>query len=61
MLPMFIQLQQDEAVPFLSRMNESKGKKEEAEAYPEWKDEAVKFMALADKLVELLAVKYGIE
>lgn len=60
MLPMFIQLQQDEAVPFLSRMNDSKGRKESAEAYPEWKEDAVKFMENADQLLELLANNYGI-
>ena len=61
MLPMFIQLQQDEAVPFLSRMNESRGHADGAIDYPEWKDDAVKFMANADALMELLAEKYGID
>ena len=61
MLPMFIQLQQDDAVPFLSRMNESKGKKEGADAYPAWKEDAVKFMSSADNLLELLAEKYEVE
>lgn len=59
MLPMFIQLQQDEAVPFLSRMNESRGL--DADAYPDWKKHAVHFMSQADALIELLAEKYGIE
>lgn len=58
MLPMFVQLQQDEAVPFLSRMNESKGS---SDAYPEWKEDAAQFMAKADTLMDLLAEKYGIE
>ena len=58
MLPMFIQLQQHEAVPFLTRMNESRGQK--ANAYPEWKDDAVKFMDSADQLLEMLSEKYGI-
>ncbi|MBO6027121.1 MAG: response regulator [Bacteroidales bacterium] len=58
MLPMFIQLQQDEAIPFLSKMNELRGL--DANAYPEWKDDAIKFMAKADDLMELLEEKYGI-
>ena len=60
MLPMFIQLQQDKAIPFLSRMNESRGNAESAKAYPTWKEDAVKFMADADQLLELLADKYGV-
>lgn len=59
MLPMFIQLQQDEAIPFLTRMNESKGLS--GDTYPEWKEDAVTFMANADALMDLLAEKYGIE
>lgn len=58
MLPMFVQLQQDEAVPFLSKMNELRGKR--SSTYPEWKDDAVKFMDLADQLLEMLSEKYGI-
>lgn len=58
MLPMFIQLQQDEAVPFLTRMNESRGQK--SDVYPEWKDDAVKFMDSADQLLEILSEKHGI-
>jgi signal transduction histidine kinase/FixJ family two-component response regulator len=58
MLPMFIQLQQDDAVPFLTRMNESRGQK--SKVYPEWKDDAVKFMNSADQLLEMLSEKYGI-
>ena len=58
MLPMFIQLQQEEAVPFLSKMNDLRGLA--ADAYPEWKNDAINFMAKADELMELLAEKYGI-
>ena len=58
MLPMFIQLQQDEAVPFLTKMNELRGR--DASAYPEWKDDAVRFMDAADKMLEMLSEKYGI-
>ena len=60
MLPMFIQLQQEQAIPFLSRMNESKGIAEGANAYPEWKNDAIQFMDLADKLMDLLEEKYDI-
>lgn len=60
MLPMFIQLQQDQAVPFLSRMNELRGAAD-GNAYPEWKNDAIDFMSKADGLIELLADKYGIE
>ena len=59
MLPMFIQLQQEQAVPFLSKMNDLRG--HGAEDYPEWKDDAVKFMDLADQLLETLSKKYGID
>ena len=58
MLPMFIQLQQEKAIPFLSKMNELRGLS--ANAYPEWKDDAIQFMAQADDLIELLSEKYGI-
>lgn len=58
MLPMFIQLQQEQAVPFLSKMNDLRG--HGSNDYPEWKEDAVKFMDLADKLLELLAEKYDI-
>ena len=58
MLPMFIQLQQDDAAPFLSKMNESRGRN--AKDYPEWKEDAIKFMDSADKLLEMLSEKYGI-
>lgn len=60
MLPMFIQLQQDDAVPFLSKMNDARGSKKAKKVYPEWKDDAVKFMDSADKLLETLSDKYGI-
>ena len=60
MLPMFIQLQQEDAIPFLTRMNESKDNTKGAKAYPEWKDDAIKFMAKADVLMDLLAEKYDI-
>lgn len=58
MLPMFIQLQQEKSIPFLSKMNESRGLS--ADAYPEWTDDAIRFMAQADDLIELLSEKYGI-
>lgn len=58
MLPMFIQLQQDKAVPFLIRMNELRGRS--AKDYPEWKDDAVRFLDTADQLLETLSEKYGI-
>lgn len=58
MLPMFVQLQQDATIPFLSRMNESRGSSDDV--YPEWKDDAIKFMDMADKLLEMLSEKYEI-
>lgn len=61
MLPMFIQLQQEQTIPFLTRMNESKGNPRGAKAYPTWKDDAIQFMNQADALIELLAEKYNIE
>lgn len=61
MLPMFIQLQQETAIPFLSRMNESRGDALAEKQFPEWKDEAHRFMTQADELMELLSEKYGID
>ena len=58
MLPMFIQLQQDNAVLFLSKMNDLRG--QSSDAYPEWKDDAIKFMSQADQLLEMLSEKHGI-
>ncbi|MBR4391292.1 MAG: response regulator [Bacteroidales bacterium] len=60
MLPMFIQLQQQEAIPFLSKMNGLRANKRGAREYPEWKDDAVLFMSHADNLLELLAERYDI-
>lgn len=59
MLPMFIQLQQGQSIPFLSAMNNARGKSAE-EVYPQWKDDAVTFMDQADHLLEMLLEKYGI-
>ncbi len=61
MLPMFVQLQQENVIPFLTRMNESRGNADGAKAYPEWKEDAVKFMDHADALMELLGERYGVE
>ncbi len=58
MLPMFIQLQQEQAVPFLSKMNDLRG--HGPADYPEWKDDALQFMDVADKMLEMLAEKYNI-
>lgn len=60
MLPMFIQLQQQDTLPFLEKMNNLRGSNNADEVYPEWKDDAVKFMDQADHLLELLSEKYGI-
>ena len=60
MLPMFIQLQQEKATPFLSKMNNARGANDPSTVYPEWKDDAVKFMDDADQLLETLSEKYGI-
>ena len=60
MLPMFIQLQQSNAIPFLTKMNNARGIKRARKAYPEWKDDAIQFMDMADKLLEMLSEKYGI-
>ena len=61
MLPMFIQLQQEDAIPFLTRMNNARGAKSAKKVYPEWKDDAEAFMDSADRLLELLEDKYGID
>ena len=58
MLPMFIQLERD--TTFLARMNAMRGKDETEKDYPNWKEDATKFMAQTDELMDLLAEKYGI-
>ena len=58
MLPMFIQLERN--TTFLARMNAMRGKDETEEDYPNWKEDATKFMAQTDELMDLLAEKYGI-
>ena len=58
MLPMFKQLERD--VTFLSKMNDLRGKGKKEKRYRKWKDDAVKFMAQADDLMDLLSEKYGI-
>ncbi len=50
MLPMFTQLGQD--ITFLSKMNEMRGKADSAETYPDWVEDAMKFMGQTDKLLE---------
>ena len=59
MLPMFSQLGRDTG--FLSRMNTLRGKGENEDSYPEWKDDALQFMTQADELMDVLAEKFGIE
>ena len=58
MLPMFTQLGRD--TTFLAKMNELRGKKATEKHYRKWKDDAVKFMAQTDELMDLLAERYGI-
>ena len=58
MLPMFSQLERD--TTFLAKMNEMRGKNMKEKHYRKWKDDAIKFMAQADELMDLLAEKYGI-
>lgn len=60
MLPMFIQLQQEKAVPYLSKMN-GLARANGAVDYPEWKEDTVTFMAMADELLEMLTENYGLE
>lgn len=60
MLPMFIQLQQEDCIPFLSKMNNSKGSEAAARDYPEWREDTRQFMTHADQLLELLSTKYDI-
>ena len=60
MLPMFIQLQQEKAIAFLSKMNDMRGVSDPTAVYPGWKDDAVKFMDDADRLLEMLSEKYEI-
>ena len=57
MLPMFAQLERDTS--FLSRMNALRGKGI-ATDYPNWKDDAIRFMAQADELLDMLDDKLGV-
>jgi hypothetical protein len=59
MLPMFTQLERD--TEFLAKMNALRGQGKKEKHYRHWKDEAQKFMAQTDELMDLLAEKYGIE
>ena len=59
MLPMFTQLERD--TDFLAKMNTLRGKGKKEKHYRCWKDDAQKFMAQTDELMDLLAEKYGIE
>ena len=59
MLPMFTQLERD--TEFLAKMNALRGKGKKEKHYRRWKDDAQKFMAQTDELMDLLAEKYGIE
>ena len=58
MLPMFTQLERD--TEFLSKMNTLRGQGKKEKHYRHWKDDAQKFMAQTDELMDLLAEKYGI-
>ena len=60
MLPMFIQLQRENDIPFLTKMNNARGISDPSTVYPKWKDDAVKFMDDADQLLEMLSEKYDI-
>ena len=58
MLPMFTQLERD--TDFLAKMNTLRGQGKKEKHYRHWKDDAQKFMAQTDELMDLLAEKYGI-
>ena len=58
MLPMFTQLERD--TTFLAKMNTLRGQGKKEKHYRRWKDDAQKFMAQADELMDLLAEKYEI-
>ena len=59
MLPMFTQLERD--TEFLAKMNTLRGQGKKEKHYRNWKEDAQKFMAQTDELMDLLAEKYGIE
>ena len=58
MLPMFTQLERD--TEFLAKMNALRGQGKKEKHYRRWKDDAQKFMAQTDELMDLLAEKYEI-
>lgn len=49
MLPMFAELDQKQAVGFLSRMDSLRGHDESE--YPQWKDDSISFMSQADEIL----------
>ena len=59
MYPMFVQLNQKECADFLLKMDKSRGKDESA--FPEWKEESIKFMNEVDDFLLYLSEKYEIE
>jgi Signal transduction histidine kinase len=61
MLPIFKQLERNELVEFLSKMNALKGQSNANEVFPDWKNEAFIFMSKADDLIEMILEKYGID
>ena len=59
MYPMFVQLNQKECADCLLKMDKSRGKDESA--FPEWKEESIKFMNEVDDFLLYLSEKYEIE
>lgn len=59
MCPMFIQLNQNETAKFLKKMDKLREK--DKSTFPEWEEESLKFMNLADDFISYLADKYKIE
>ncbi len=59
MYPMFVQLNQREAADFLHKMDTLR--KEEASSFPEWKEEAIRFMNKVDDFLSYLSEKYDID
>ena len=58
MCPMFVQLNQEESVEFLRKMDAMRG--ESPASFPEWREESVKFMNRVDDFIAYLSEKYDI-
>ena len=56
MLPMYAQLEADEAVAILKKMNSMRGRS--ANEYPHWKEDMIEVIRLSNLLINVINEKY---